>query len=113
VRWKDGVDKRIKPETAYWMAIVEQEFMLFFGWNAEFMVTSGYREGDPGAHGRAEAFDIRRPNAKVQVLIEFCKELQEKYGEYIGVVLEPEWGQGDWYTAPHIHIQVKEAALWL
>lgn len=110
MKWKQGVDKRVKPETAYWMAKIEWQFEDYFF--SPPTCTSAYREGDPGAHGRQEAFDFRRLRVPLERIEEFCKNIQAAYGRFIGVVLEPEWGQGAGYTAPHTHFQLKEPALW-
>ena len=110
MKWKQGVDKRVKPETAYWMAKIEAEFQIYFF--APPMCTSAYREGDPGAHGRGEAFDFRRLRVPLERIEDFCRCIQGVHGRFIGVVLEPEWGKGEGYTAPHIHLQLKDPALW-
>lgn len=115
MRFKTGVNRDVKPETAYWMGVVEAEWKEWF--DEPFTITSAYRPG-PGAHGRKEGFDVRRPRILVLPSGErdnaehFCKSIQQKYGRFIGVQLEPEWGKGKKYTAPHIHFQLKGPARW-
>lgn len=122
MKWKKGVDKRVKPETAYWMGRVEEEWKQWF--HSQILTcTSAYREIAVGAHGRGEAFDLRRPpppigtprlnkEDMVRREIDFCRHIQKKWGRYLGVVLEPEWGKGKGYTGPHYHFQLKKPALW-
>ena len=92
------------------MALIEHELKEYFF--SPVTCTSAYREGGPGAHGRKEAFDFRRPKVSLERLEDFCRYIQDVHGRFIGVVLEPEWGKGKDYTAPHIHFQLKEPALW-
>ena len=112
MRFKRGVDRGILPATAYWMGRIESKFRYWFG--TEPTCTSAYRKRAKGArcssHTQGEAFDLRRLDAEDE--IEFCKQIQENFGEWIGVVLEPEWGKGSGYTAPHMHFQLKKSALW-
>lgn len=116
MRFKKGVDRNVKPETAYWMGRIEAEWERRF--DDPYVITSAYRPGG-GAHGRKEGWDIRRP--KVVTLPSgdvidgaeaLCKWVQMAYGRFIGVQLEPEWGKGKKYTAPHIHFQLKRPARW-
>jgi len=112
VKWKKGVDKRVKLETAFWMGKIDEMFTTEYFLD-ESTCTSGFREGDPGAHGRGEAWDIRRySNVEPGAYENFCLDVQQRYGEYVGVQLEPEWGKGRGYTAPHIHFQIKAQARW-
>lgn len=117
MKWKKGVDKRVKPETAYWMAKVDTLFYTYFGQHPT--VTSAYREGDTGAHGRKEGWDLRRhvrfltsKTVSLENHEGFCHYVQREHGKCVGVALEPEWGKGAGYTAPHYHFQLKKPALW-
>ena len=109
MRFKRGVKRGVRPATAYWMGKLESRFVYWFG--EEPTCTSAYREFDPGAHGRGEAWDLRRsPDADSDE--EFARRIQADFGAYIGVVLEPEWGQGPSFSAPHFHFQLKRPARW-
>ena len=103
MRFKRGVKREVKPETAYWMGRVEAKFFYWFG--SEPTCTAAYRRG-PGAHGRREAWDLKRvkddPSEE-----EFCRKIQQEFGSRLGVVLEPEWGQGAGKTGAHMHFQLK------
>lgn len=113
MKFKRGVDRHVKPSTAYWMGRLESRFLHWFG--EEPTCTSAFREFDPGSHGRGEAFDFRRvenvmPGMNNPGEEEFCRRIQDDFGAYIGVVLEPEWGQGAGFSAPHFHFQTKKPA---
>ena len=120
MKWKKGVDKRIKPETAYWLGRVEEEWLQWFP-SCLPTCTSAFREGS-GAHGREEAFDLRRVPAPLNTTsskedmvwreIDFCQHIQKTWGRFLGVVLEPEWGKGSFYSGPHFHFQLNKPALW-
>jgi hypothetical protein len=107
MRFKRGVDRGVKPETAYWMGRLEAKFFYWFG--SEPTCTSAFREG-PGGHGRREAWDLQRVNDPSEE--EFCRKIQQEFGSYLGVVLEPEWGQGAGFTGPHFHFQLKKPGRW-
>lgn len=45
----------------------------------------------------------------------FCRQIQDLYGDQVGVVLEPEWlskARRKRMTAPHIHFQLKKPIRW-
>lgn len=107
VRWKKGVQRNVTTATAFWLGAIALEFEAETG--ETMRVTSAYRPGDPGAHGRKEGWDMGRSLAP-QFDEQFCRMIQERYGRYVGVQLEPEWGKGAGYTGPHIHFQLKAPA---
>ncbi len=109
MKFKRGVKRAVKPETAYWMGRIEAKFLYWFG--TVPTCTSAYREGS-GAHGRREAWDLSRTGEPVSDEEEFCRSIQLQFGSHLGVVLEPEWGQGPQFTAPHFHFQIKKPARW-
>ena len=107
---KKGVDPTCVPELMAWAECICYEYKCRFGFTP--YITSIFREG-AGAHGRGEGFDLRR-NVGIHVteFENFCRNVQHKWGRWIGVQLEPEWGKGTQYTAPHIHFQLKKPAIW-
>jgi hypothetical protein len=102
MKFKRGVKRGVLPSTAYWMGKLESRFLHWFG--EEPTCTSAFREFDPGAHGQGEAWDIRRIDKTDE---EFARRIQDDFGAYVGVVLEPEWGQGAGFTGAHFHFQTK------
>lgn len=103
-------------------------YILASLWYEEFNealeVTSGYRDDGTSHTGRA-AIDTARPSHRYarqpykydieqlqQKEIAFARKIQDNFGAWIGVQVEPEWGEGDGYTAPHIHWQMKPMPLY-
>ena len=113
-RFKGGVDYlKINP-------ILRQLIPAVYSiWHDKFpdldmVITSGYRDDGSSHSGTlSKAIDLRRYHFGTQKWkdVEFCRIVQQTYGDILGVQLEPEWGMGSGYTAPHIHLQLK-GDLW-
>lgn len=89
--------------------------------SAEMVVTSLRRPFIPGKVSKhapepgllASAADIRRWALDAKGLsVGFCKDLQVRFGSWLGVVLEPDWLTQEEQakfgtTGPHIHVQLR------
>ena len=135
---KTGVNiDDIHPMLWFWLGKVDELYLAER--IGEMVVTSMRREYDPGL-GRftwhspgwtipedlipepVRAADIRTTALTREGLdYQFARIVQGVYGEYLGVVLEPDWlskeqiearGGADRVT-PHIHLQLKEPGLEL
>jgi hypothetical protein len=108
IKYMKGVEHRdLSHDMLHWIPYIYSAWHDMFP-ESDMVITSGFREGHPGAHGRGEAVDIRRHVEYLQYkYVDFCRKLQTYYGVWLGVVLEPEWGKGPGYTGEHIHIQLK------
>ena len=107
ISFKEGVNPyKLTPVMMTWLPIIYSLWIDKFP-GTDMIITSGFRDGHPGAHGRGEAIDLRRyyhPAGKYEW---FCRTLQEHFGPYLGVQLEPEWAKPETYTGPHVHCQLK------
>jgi len=114
IRFKKGISLQINDALRYfWLDRVHEVWQEAFP-GQMMWVTSGFRD-DGSSHSNRIAMDLRRPDQPQYMVpvstarvVDFCRILQLYYGDFIGVQLEPEWGKGKGYTAPHIHIQLKE-----
>jgi len=120
MKLKRGVNfKNIHPVLWMFLGVIA---ILYSIWaDAEMTITSMRRKGTKGKHPKGMAVDIRRwelddnPSARANAM-SFTIELQRRYGEWLGVVLEPEMltpaqikaRGGIKKIAPHIHIQLKK-----
>lgn len=148
LRIKPGCDfTGIHPDVVFWVGVVAGHHLELTG--RPLWVTSArrqYRSGVISRHspplcavhgvlcaerpdlGSTEcrlnlvtAWDFRRwyLDEKADRAERFCKMLQEKYGTYLGIVLEPEWLSaaevarrgGIKKVSPHVHCQTKRELL--
>lgn len=107
-----GEKKGLCSETISWITIIADEYQLHCMLAGEYLgpcvITNGW-DPDSNSHSTGCAWDMRRRNVEDE---EFARYVQKKYGRYVGVQLEPEWGKGIGYTAPHFHFQLKGPAIW-
>lgn len=119
MKLKRGVNfKNIHP--VLWMFIGVIAKLYKKRTSEEMTITSGRRKGTTGKHPKGKAIDIRRWELDALPgplgARNFARDLQLEYGEWLGVVLEPEWltpaqikaRGGIKKIAPHIHIQLKK-----
>jgi hypothetical protein len=122
---KDGVDPSdVHP--VLWLFLGEIAGLYREATGEEMVITSLRRppsdrasRHSPGLGHPCMAADIRRwPFKDVPTAARFARELQQRFGHQLGVVLEPEWltprevalRGGPQATAGHIHVELKDTA---
>lgn len=125
MKLKRGVNfNEIHPVLWIFIGVIAILYRVWTG--AEMTVTSLRRRGKKGKHPKGTAVDIRRwelDAAKKKVnsqlgptyAVSFVRDLQRRYGKWLGIVLEPEMltpaqikaRGGIGKIAGHIHVQLK------
>jgi len=130
MKLKRGVNfKDIHPVLWMFIGVIAAVYKEWTG--KEMTITSLRRRGTKGKHPKGMAVDIRRwelDSARERVYIKvdtsldgnyadnFARDLQRRFGKWLGIVLEPEMltpaqikaRGGIKKIAPHIHIQLKK-----
>lgn len=124
MRLKPGVDWRgVHPAIWIYLTLIAQDHRA---WTEEELVVTSLRrpQGDRPTRHFAKAgelvtaADFRRWHLDAAGVAElFCRSLQARYGDDIGVVLEPEWltaeeleqRGGPLNVEPHVHVQLKRS----
>lgn len=126
MRLKPGVDwQQVDQVLWIWLGIIALEHRT---WTDEELVITSLRRPDspwPSRHvvkagELVGAADLRRHALdRLSAAEVFCRMLQLRWGEYLGVVLEPEWltaselelRGGALQVDPHVHVQLKRRDL--
>jgi len=122
MRLKRGVNaSRVHPDL--WALLGQIDAQHWEATGRVLVVTSLRRRPGrrPSLHSPRRTLYVRAADLRRHALDEregaerFCQRLQRLYGDYLGVVLEPEWLEpaqirqrgGSEKIAPHIHVQLK------
>lgn len=126
MRLLDGVDgEGVHPTLWLFLGAIAERHRYYT--QAELVITSLRRPAgprpslhSPRAGELVMAADIRRHALdRDESAARFCRIMQNDWGDYLGVVLEPEWltprevalRGGLAAIGPHIHVQLKTPAL--